>query len=92
MGLVESVIVVVRGITSTYVSSVRPAGSTTERWIRYQTLAEVSPNDGIVIEPLVSPLVGCRNGWKCVSWWKLTHQVKAEAGKAPVSGSLALPA
>ena len=42
-GLVVNVIVVVRGTTSRKLSDVRPAESMTERWIRYQTLGDVSP-------------------------------------------------
>ena len=65
-GLVESVIVDVSGITSRTFSFVKPAGSTTSRWIRYQTLGDVSPITGITNDPPVDPLVGGTNGWKCV--------------------------
>src|SRR5262245_7833206 len=67
VGLVAKVIVVVRGRMSRMTSVVRPTESSTTRWIRYQTLAEVSPTVGIVNVPDVDPVVGCTKGWKCVS-------------------------
>ena len=55
--------------------------------MRYQTFGEVSPerrdHEGL---PPVMPLVGGMNGWKCVSWWKLTHHVRALGGQGPVLG------
>ena len=77
-----------RGRTSRKVVCVRPAESRTVRWMRYQTLADVSPVVGIVNEPLVAPLVGGMNGCVCVSWWKSTCQVNARAGSVPSSGSV----
>ena len=67
-GEVANVIVVVRGSTSRKASWVKPTESMTERWIRYQTLAAVSPRVGTVNEPPVTPLVGGRTGWVCASW------------------------
>ena len=66
-GLVVNVIVVVRGTTSRKLSAVRPAESMTERWIRYQTLGDVSPTGGTTKDPPVDPLVGGSTGWVCVS-------------------------
>ena len=83
------VMVDVRGRTSRKIVVVSPAGSRTVRWIRNQTFAEISPCVGTVNEPLVMPVVAGMNGWKCVSWWKSTRQVKALAGSAPFSGSFA---
>src|SRR5262245_22009658 len=74
-GLVWNVMVEVRGRTSRVTSVISPAESTTWRWIRNQTFADTSATTGTTKEPLVIPLVGGRNGWKCVLWWKLTHQV-----------------
>src|SRR5687768_16277911 len=37
------------------------------------------------------PLIGWTKGWTCDSWCRSTRQVKALAGKAPCSGSLAVP-
>ena len=45
---VVKVIVVVRGSTSRKASWVRPTESMTDRWIRYQTFAAVSPIVGTV--------------------------------------------
>jgi hypothetical protein len=90
-GLDWNVIVEVRGTTSTNVSAVRPPESTAERWIRYQTFAEVSPSTGTTNDPPVIPLVGGMNGWKWVSWWKLIHHVSDEGGSVPSSGSIAEP-
>jgi len=86
-GVVVKVIVVVRGNTSRMASFVRPAESMTDRWMRYQTLAAVSPRVGTTKEPPVTPLVGGRTGWVCVSWWKFTHHVSELAGSVPSSGS-----
>ena len=55
--------------------------------MRYQTFDSVCPVVGTTNEPLVAPLVGAMNGCTCVSWWKSTRQVKAEAGRLPFSGS-----
>ncbi len=63
VGFVAKVIVTVRGRTSRITSVTRPALSTTDRWIRYQTLGEVSPIVGITKEPLVMPAVGGMKGW-----------------------------
>jgi hypothetical protein len=91
VGLVWKVIVAVRGTTSTYVSAVSPPESTAERWMRYQTFADVSPSTGTTNEPPVIPLVGGMKGWKWVSWWKLIHHVNDEGGRDPSSGSSAEP-
>jgi hypothetical protein len=61
-GLVWKVIVVVRGTMSRVFSLVRPSESTASRWMRYQTLGEVSPVVGITNEPLAEPVVGGMNG------------------------------
>jgi hypothetical protein len=66
-GLLLNVIVDVRGTTSTYVSAVSPPESTAERWMRYQTFADVSPSTGTTKDPPLIPLVGGMNGWKWVS-------------------------
>ncbi len=57
-----SVIVEVCGITFRNVSCVSPAESTTDRWIRNQTLGEVSPRTGTTKDPPVTPEVGGTNG------------------------------
>ena len=69
-----------------------PPASRTVRWMRYQTFAEVSPMVGTTKEPPVTPLVGGTKGCECVSWWKSTCHVNALAGRAPCSGSVAVPA
>ena len=52
-------------------------------------LADARDRDKV---PLVMPLVGCKCGCVCVSWWKSIHHVKALAGSVPSSGSVAVPA
>src|SRR5262245_9763195 len=81
-----------RGRTSRVTSLVRPNESCTRRWMRYQTFALVSPLVGMVKEPLFAPVVSGTKGWKWVSWWKSTRQMKADAGSVPSSKSLAFPA
>ena len=71
---------------------VSPAESRTVRWMRYQTLAAVSPVVGIANDPLVAPVVGGDERMVCVSWWKSTCHVKALAGSVPSSGSVPVPA
>ena len=66
-GLVVNVMAVVRGTTSRKLSAVRPVESMTERWIRYQTLGDVSPTGGTTKDPAVDPLVGGITGCVCVS-------------------------
>jgi hypothetical protein len=66
-GLVAKDIVVLRGTTSVYVVEVSPVESVTVRWMRYQTLAEVSPVVGTTKEPDLAPVQGAMNGWVCVS-------------------------
>jgi hypothetical protein len=83
--------VLVRGTTSTNAVLVSPPESRTVSRTRYQTLAAVSPVVGMVKLPEVMPVVGCRNGCVCVSWWKSICQVKAEAGSMPSSGSAPVP-
>src|SRR5262245_56328999 len=61
-GEVVKDIVVVFGRTSRNFSSVRPAESITDRWMRYQTLGEVSPSVGTTNEPVLDPRVGGRTG------------------------------
>ena len=90
-GLVAKVRVDVRGTTSTNMVSVRPPESRTVRWMRYHTFAEVSPVVGMTKEPVLAPLVGGTKGWKWVSWWKSTHQVKALGGRLPFSKSVPVP-
>ena len=59
-----SEMVEVRGTTSRYVVDMAPLESVTVRWIRNQTMAEVSPSMGTVKLPLVIPLVaGTVPGW-----------------------------
>ncbi len=83
-----------RGNTSRCTLCVSPAASVTVRWMRYHTLAEVSPVVGTTKLPLVTPLVVGRKGCECVSWWKSTRQLKALAGKVVgvPSGSVPVPA
>src|SRR5262249_49155986 len=69
-GAVSRVTVVTCGTTSTKVVAVRPPVSRTVRWIRYQTLTEVSPTVGIANEPDLDPDVGGMKGCTWVSWWK----------------------
>ena len=92
-GVVARWSVETRGMTSRKVVWVRPPESLTVRWMRYQTLAAVSPEVGIVNEPVLRA-AGRRgtNGWVCVSWWKSTRQVKALAGRVPSSVSVPVPA
>src|SRR5262245_8603882 len=49
-GLVCSVTLAVRGLTSRKTACVSPPESWTVRWMRYQTFDEVSPSVGIVNE------------------------------------------
>ena len=90
-GFDEKVIVTFRGRRSKNVDVLRPPESVTVRWMRYQTLSEVSPVVGITNVPLFTPVHGARNGWKCVSWWKSTCHSKAVAGRVPSSGSVPVP-
>ena len=70
----------------------RPEESFTVRWMRYQTsVSSVCPSVGMVNDPDFAPVVGGTNGWMWVAWWKSTVQVKALAGSAPSSGSVAVP-
>src|SRR5688500_47770 len=54
----SSRIVARRGWTSRNTLRVRPAGSVTVRWTRYQTFGEVSPVVGITNVPDFEPVVG----------------------------------
>ena len=90
-GSVARVRVAFRGTTSTKVEEVRPPETRTVRWMRYQTMAAVSPRVAMVNEPVYEPVVDGTCGWVCVSWWKSTRQVKALAGSVPSSGSVPVP-
>src|SRR5262245_6844810 len=90
-GFVWIVIVEVRGWMSRYDVWDRPTESVTVRYIRYQTLIEVSPVVGMVNVLDVKPLVAAINEWVCVLWCRSIHQVNALAGSVPSSWSVAVP-
>ena len=68
-----------------------PVESVTVRWMRYQTLSEVSPVVGTTKEPDLAPVQGAMKGWVCVSWWKKISHSKEPAGRVPSSGSVPVP-
>ena len=89
--MVARVRVTTRGTRSTNTECVSPGVSRTVRWIRYHTLAAVSPVVGMVKVPPVAPVVGSTKGWAWSAWWKSTRQVNAAAGRLPSSGSTPVP-
>ena len=80
-----------RGRTSRKSSWAAPLESSTRRWMRYHTLAAVSPRSGTVNLPLLTPLVDGTKGCRWLSWWKSTRQVKALSGNVPSSASVPRP-
>jgi hypothetical protein len=91
-GFVATVTFDLRGFTSRCAWPGWPSVSVTVRWIRYQTLLDVSPDVGTSKQPLSTPVIGPRNGWVWVSWWKRMSHVNALGGRIPSSGSLPVPA